>query len=564
MSEHLSAIDVKRFKSISNAIFDVSSLNVFVGANNSGKSTIVQMVHFGISILQAIDFSYKWGNQDSVTLSINPTDLLYSPCIDLYSLGFGGRLLEPKESAIELSMTLSSGQKIRIEIRRGRNGNIRVQVDSVNAAKRIAKLEEPFTIYSPGLAGISRSESYVSNGVLLRTIARGDANLVLRNILYRLSRQNNLWRDFLLDLQQIFEKIEISVEYDANTDEHIAVYVDLGMGRVPIELAGTGILQAVQILGYVQYFHPSAIILDEPDSHLHPNNQRLLCKLLQVIAEERSTQVFLTTHSRHVVDALSGQANFLWVRNGIVERVDQDHDLAVLLDIGALDVKEMLSNSKARCIVLTEDTLDRGLKRIMEASNLLPNDTLVLSYHGCTNIGNLRPLLDLIRISNAVAKIVVHRDRDYLSDEEVREWSEHIRAMGAESYLPDGVDIESVFLNTMHLSTINEIELDKMSSMLEEATREYRDLSIEKYVNGRSDIEKKRGTFGQINLGQLAAQAGGIIDAHPERYRHSKTILRKLRQEYRKVTGKNLRVLESSEFIRSVELADIAKKLPAG
>ena len=84
----------------------------------------------------------------------------------------------------------------------------------MDAAKKLASLKEPFTIYSPGLAGISRAESFVSNGVLLRTIARGDANIVLRNILYRLSDERDLWADFHDDLCKIFGNLEIKVQYN--------------------------------------------------------------------------------------------------------------------------------------------------------------------------------------------------------------------------------------------------------------------------------------------------------------------------------------------------------------
>ena len=563
MTDHLSAVQVRRFKNITDAPFDVASLNVFVGANNSGKSTIVQMIHFGVSILQAIAFSKRWGNKESVSLSLNPTELLYSPCVDLYALGTGGTLNESRDLAIELSMTLKSGEVIRIEVRRGRNGNIRVQVDSVDAAKRLAKLEEPFTIYSPGLAGISRNESYVSNGVLLRTIARGDANLVLGNVLHRLSMRQRVWSNFLQDLRHIFSEINVRVEYDEDTDEHILAFVDSGSGDVPIELAGTGILQAVQILGYVRYFRPSAIILDEPDSHLHPNNQRLLCKILQTIADERSTQVFLTTHSRHVVDALSGQARFLWVRNGVVEQIDQDHDLAVLLDIGALDVKEMVTNSQARCVVLTEDSLTRGLRVLLDASGLASEDTLILSYHGCTTVSNLRPLLELIRASNPKAKIIVHKDRDYHTDKEIEKWSEEIRSMGVEPYLPDGVDIESVFLNAQHLCAINShLKLEDIDTMLKEATKQCREVSVEKYVNGRTDIEKKAGSFGKLNVGKLAVDAGRILDGDPERYRYSKGVLRRLRRNYQDDNGTNLKIHRVSKHIKCRQLRTVAKKLP--
>ena len=104
--------------------------------------------------------------------------LLYSPCADLYALGFGGQLLEKPESAIEVSFVLGDGGKIDLTIRRGRNGNIHVNIENVPVARTLASLENPFTIYSPGLAGIAKSEEFISNGVLLRTIARGDANLV--------------------------------------------------------------------------------------------------------------------------------------------------------------------------------------------------------------------------------------------------------------------------------------------------------------------------------------------------------------------------------------------------
>lgn len=563
MTLSLASTKAKRFKGIKEAAFDVGSINVFVGANNSGKSSLAQLFHFGISVLQAIELEKRWGKKDSVTLSLNPTRLLYSPCTDLYALGFGGDLLEAKESAIELSLTLSSGEEIVIEIRRGRNGNILVTVSNALVAKTLSNLKNPFTIYSPGLAGIARHETYISDGVLLRTIARGDANLVLRNILNRLFvSKKEAWSAFQEDLEQLFGQIKISVEFVPETDEHIMVFVNLGTGRVPIELAGTGVLQAVQILGYVHFFHPSVIILDEPDSHLHPNNQRLLCKLLQGIAEERKTQVFLTTHSRHVIDALSGQATFLWVRDQNVEPMLQDHDLSVLLDIGALDVKEMVSHSKSLCIVLSEDALTRNLELLLEASNFPMSETLVLAYYGCTSPHNLRPLLELIRGQNPSVKIVVHRDRDYLNDKEAEDWSIEIRAMGAEPFLTDGVDVESHYLNANHIAELNNLSLDESIQLIDEATNSCREMSIKKYVNGRTDLARKNGTFAKLDIGQLAVEAPSLIEGKRERYRHSKTVLKTLRSKFREKYGKDMKIIYVTEHLRSAYLATIASKLP--
>ena len=339
------------------------------------------------------------------------------------------------------------------------------------------------------------------------------------------------------------------------------VFSEVGGTITPIELAGTGVLQAIQILAYVHYFHPSVIVLDEPDSHLHPNNQRLLCKLLQLVAEERDTQVFLTTHSRHVVDALGGQATFLWVRNGTIEIMDQDRDLAVLLDIGALDVKEMLSQSQAKCIVLTEDALKRGLEILIEASKFPMNETLVLAYYGCTSPHNLRPLLDLIRASNPKAKIVVHRDRDYLTDEECEEWSKEIRNKDSEPFLTRGVDIESHYLNPDHLSELNSIPKNEIEELINEATNITIEISVEKYVNGRTDIEKKAGSFGKLNVGKLAASAKKNIETNLPRYRHSKTVLKSIRSLFNTKYGRNLRVMEISQHLSVSELQIISQKI---
>lgn len=563
MNNPIQSVHVKGFKGIKDALFDTSEINVLIGSNNSGKSTLAQAIHFSIAIFQSIQLAGRWGAQDSVSVSLSPDQLLYSPCRDLYALGHRERLKGNR--AIDISMILKDGQKVSLSIQKGRNSNIAIAVDNVPVANELSSLETPYTIYSPGLAGIARQENYLSDGVLLRTIARGDANLVFRNVLLRLFGVDNTaaWKDFLSDLREIFPETSICVDFQHETDEFVDVYVDSDSEKLPIELAGTGVLQSMQILAYVHYFHPSVIILDEPDSHLHPNNQRLLCELLQNVAEERNTQVILTTHSRHVVDALSGQAAFLWVRNGTVEPIamDQNHDLAILLDIGALDVKEMLSQVSAKCIVLTEDARKRGLEVLLKASSFPMKNTLVLAYHGCTSPNNLRPLLQLIRGSNTKATIVVHRDRDYLTDKESANWEIEIRNMYAEPFLTQGVDIESHFLGAAHLASLNTQKIAELQDLLKQATDNTRELSIQKYVNGRTDIEKKNGTFGKLNVGQLATKAPKSYDADTERYRHSKTVLKELRRLYQEEHGFDICVFDISESIAITELQDIAKKI---
>jgi len=563
MTISIQKISIRRYKGISEAIFDVTPINALIGSNNAGKSTIAQVIHFSVGLLQSITLLKKWGAKEDMSISLSPDQLLYSPCANLYALGHKAPLKEGADRAISVDIVLNSGEEIGIRITKGRNGNIQVKVANVNAAKSIASLESPFTIYSPGLAGIGRYETYMSDGVLLRTIARGDANLVFRNVLLRLNKASDRWASFISDLQELFEGISLNVEFEETTDEHILVTLGMGGDKVPIELAGTGILQAIQILAYVHYFHPSVIILDEPDSHLHPNNQRLLCKLLQAVAEERDTQVIITTHSRHVVDALSGHANFLWVRAGTVERYDQDYDLTVLLDIGALDVKEMVAHSDTkRCIVLTEDTRKRGLEILLWSSGISQAESLVLSYHGCTSVKNLRPLIDLVRAGNQHAKIIVHRDRDYLSDTQSTAWEAAIRSLKAEPFLTKGVDVESHFLNSEHIAELNNIPVHDVDALISRATEKCIDRCVEKYVNGKSDIAKREGEYGALNHGSLAVEAAREVKDNAERYRHSKTVLKKARTIFQEENGSNLKTIQVTVHLSDDRLEAISRTLP--
>jgi hypothetical protein len=130
-------------------------------------------------------------------------------------------------------------------------------------------VEHPFTVYAPGLAGIPREERYLSPGVVRRIVARGDANLVLRNVLRMLSLDTPAWTMFLQDMRSIFPDIKLEVGFDEDTDEHIAAYVQLsGAPRLPIDATGTSVLQASQMLAYIALFKPRILILDEPDSHV--------------------------------------------------------------------------------------------------------------------------------------------------------------------------------------------------------------------------------------------------------------------------------------------------------
>jgi predicted ATPase len=73
----LREIRVQRFKTIEDAPFDLGPINLLVGANNSGKSTIIQALHFGVGVLQTINLLGLWPSKNSGShiMTLNPSHL---------------------------------------------------------------------------------------------------------------------------------------------------------------------------------------------------------------------------------------------------------------------------------------------------------------------------------------------------------------------------------------------------------------------------------------------------------------------------------------------------------
>ncbi|AVT77088.1 hypothetical protein RPPS3_30260 [Rhodopseudomonas palustris] len=551
-------IQIKRFKRLDSVNFDVDGVNILVGGNNSGKSTIIQAVHFAFTLFQSLSILNKWPAKDKTSLTISPTELIYIPSEDPYSLGHGGRLLEDADRSISITFTFDNGEELDLTIRKGRITNLLVAVDNTDSAKSVSKLDAPYSVFSPGLAGVSRTENYVSDGVLLRALARGDANIVLRNILYRLHSKPE-WSAFEDDLALIFPSVRLEVVFNSSVDQYITVSVAEGARRVPLDLAGTGLLQSIQILSYFHLFAPKLIILDEPDSHLHPNNQRLLCSLLSSLSIDRDVQVMVTTHSRHVIDTMYNDAKILWVRSGAVETAQPDDQVDILLELGALDIKEKISEGKYKAILLTEDRITNLITFLLRNSGFDTEKTAILPYNGVTTPHLLKPLVRQIKDISKAA-IIVHRDRDYLTQEEVDEWKKEIRKTGAEPFVTAGIDVEGYFCTKDFLSNyLKDLDIN-VDDLMKEITDGEHDEIISSYVNGRVDVARKLGTIGQINYGKLSAEAAKAATHSPFELMKGKRRLAKVRRILRDA-GVKFDLLKASPGPKDADLGALAKKI---
>ena len=362
----------------------------------------------------------------------------------------------------------------------------------------------------------------------------------------------------------MFPDYEIEVKFDPNVDEHIEAKVINNEVSLPIDSCGTGILQAIQILAYYYLYKPQLLILDEPDSHLHPNNQRVLAKLLKQLHDETGCQLIISTHSRHFFESIKSDSKVHWINNCCLVEGADDVERSILLEIGALDRGDQLRGGEIPCIILTEDSDTGYIELLAEASGFMPDEFQTWSYNGCSNIHIALALNSFITDHAPGTKVVVHRDRDFMSDEEVEGYKQRLEAVGINVFITEGNDAESHFINEEHIEQLfPQTNAERVRELIEECLNERRDKILEKYINtiyNRKLQESYKGG-GKPNAGTISLECTRNFDSDSRKYLHGKTVERALRDKLQAEVGQSIDLCKLSDHISDETLKGFAQEI---
>ena len=323
-------------------------------------------------------------------------------------------------------------------------------------------------------------------------VASGDANLYLRNVLY-LMKQGGLIDNLESYMKSIFPKFWIDVSFNPKKDVYIEVRISLKGPygkKIPLELAGTGIQQSLQIFSYTILFKPAILLLDEPDSHLHPDNQSLLANILLTLTSSTNTKIIASTHSRHLVDALYDEANFVWLKNGKV--YDQGYSLdrlTLLIDLGALGSFDRLREGQVEWVFLTEDSSKKYIKKLAKSSGYNMANSVFYSYRTSSQLNSALYLAEFIKDIAPDTKIIIHRDRDFLTNEEVEWVSKKIKYSGAFPFITVESDIEGYYITPNHLSELIDKDEEEIEAWISDIATKYHNQLMHKFTRKRDEAK---------------------------------------------------------------------------
>ena len=257
----------------------------------------------------------------------------------------------------------------------------------------------------------------------------------------------------LLRVQSVFRELMLDVDMELRP-EHTGQNLSIASnGRyVAIESCGDGVQHLLMIAFYLAIATDSILLIEEPETHLHPELQR---NLMRVLGRELKGQSIITTHSPVLLDSALPSAVFRIEHDRVRSTVAPcatTSDLYEVLD--DLDVRPS-DILQANIVIWVEGPTDRlFLKRCFDlrGDNLTEGLQYQCAYYGgrlrshCTFDGSPE-LCNLLRMSRNAAMIC---DSDATAEGDEIDGSksrlrDECKAANGHYWVTDGREIENYF-----------------------------------------------------------------------------------------------------------------------
>jgi hypothetical protein len=322
----LTKLTIRNFKRFEEAEIELGNPVVFVGPNNSGKTSALQA-------LALWDLGLKRWNEKREGqktpekrpgVAVNRRDLTAAP-VPVANLLW--RDLHTRNVRKEDGRQRTENVRVDVTVD-GRDGDgawsCGLEFDYANAEsfycrplrlgvgrtpKRMPVPEQAGSVrlaYLPSMSGLSANEARIDPGAVNVRLGEGRTSEVLRNVCHRLhAEEPDAWDFVVQTIERLFGVQVDSPRYVADRGE---VAMEYREGRVLLDLSssGRGLQQTLLLLSYLALNPKTVLLLDEPDAHLEALRQREIYCLIREVAEQHGSQILIASHSEVLLNEAAG------------------------------------------------------------------------------------------------------------------------------------------------------------------------------------------------------------------------------------------------------------------
>jgi ABC-type transport system involved in cytochrome c biogenesis ATPase subunit len=334
----LTKLTIRNFKKLDNVTIELGKAVVFIGPNNSGKTSALQALtlwDFGLRQWLA-KRGTKARPEKRPGIAINRRDLLAIPVPTADLLW---RDLHVRGSRSDNGK--SQGTKnIRIEVivegfNEGASWRCGLEFDYQNAESLICRpmreegfeespvAEAKFTevsdatavvkvAYLPPMSGLAEREFLKQPGEIAFLVGQGQTAQVLRNLCHQVFSQNpDAWRLIAKQLRSLFGVELFEPDFKKEIAEIRLEYKDINGSQLDLSSAGRGFQQTLLLLSHLHASPKTILLLDEPDAHLEILRQREIFSLLTETAETQGSQIIAASHSEVVLNEAASRGRVI-------------------------------------------------------------------------------------------------------------------------------------------------------------------------------------------------------------------------------------------------------------
>ena len=320
----LTKLTIRKFKRFENADIELGNAVVFIGPNNSGKTTALQAIalwEVGLRRWRA-KRAGKTAPEKRPGVTINRRDLLALPVPNANLIWRGLRVRDVSKAGGK-QITRNIRIDIIIEgVTNGKKWRCGLEFDYANEesfycrplrlddSKSPERMAIPDVAYKtriaflPPMSGLATNEVRLDPGALNVLLGEGRTAEVLRNLCYRVLAENGdrtRWQKICDEIQRLFGVSLNDPVYNAERGDIELTYRDQGV-QLDMSSAGRGLQQTLLVLAHLVANPGCVLLIDEPDAHLEILRQREIYQLLTDSALEVGSQIIAASHSEVVLN----------------------------------------------------------------------------------------------------------------------------------------------------------------------------------------------------------------------------------------------------------------------
>lgn len=336
----LTRIQISNFKRFGTVDVELANPVVFIGPNNSGKTSVLQaLVLWQIGLSRWNERRKNKGTPEKRPgVTINRRDLVAAPIPDANLLW---RNLHVRD--VQRKNGSQETKNVRIDIRvegvsGGQSWVCGLEFDYANQESiycrplRLSEDRNPDRMpvpeeaekvqvaFLPPMSGLAANETRLDPGAINVRVGEGRTAEVLRNLCYSIYTEDQTrWTNLSQKIDLLFGSQLESPVYVSERGEVTMNYRERGI-LLDLSSSGRGLQQTLLLLSYMHANPGAVLLLDEPDAHLEILRQRQIYQTLTDAARENQNQIILASHSEVLLNEAAD-------RNVVIAFVREPHRL---------------------------------------------------------------------------------------------------------------------------------------------------------------------------------------------------------------------------------------------